>query len=78
MMRPSILLVMLAAAFSLSACTEKPQTIKAGKSDVQAYEGASNKEFTVAGWKAGDKASWEQQIRTRAQGQNEYSRAPAR
>ena len=78
MMRPSILLVMLAAAFSLSACTEKPQTSKTSKSDVQAYEGASNKEFTVPGWKAGDKASWEEQMRTRAQGQNEYSRAPAR
>jgi len=77
-MRPLVLLMWAAAAVSLSACTEKPQTAKTSKSDVQAYEGASNKEFTVAGWKAGDKASWEEQMRTRAQGQNEYSRAPAR
>ena len=78
MMRPLIMLAMLAAAFALTACTEKPQTAKTSKSDVQAYEGASNKEFTVAGWKAGDKASWEEQMRIRSQGQNEYSRAPAR
>ena len=77
-MRLTSLLMCVAAAVSLPACSEKPQTAKTSKSDVQAYEGASNKEFTVPGWKAGDKTSWEQQIRTRAQGQNEYSRAPAR
>ena len=77
-MRPVVLLMWVAAAVSLSACTEKPQTAKTSKSDVQAYEGAANKEFTVAGWKAGDKASWEEQMRIRSQGQNEYSRAPAR
>ena len=77
-MRPSTLLMWVTAVALLSACTEKPQTAKTSKSDVQAYEGASNKEFTVAGWKAGDKASWEEQMRIRSQGQNEYSRAPAR
>jgi hypothetical protein len=27
-----------------------------------------------AGWKVGDKTSWEQQLKTRVQGQNEYNK----
>ena len=31
--------------------------------------------FTAPGWKVGDKASWQEQLKTRAQnGQNEYTR----
>ena len=33
--------------------------------------------YSAAGWKAGDKTSWEQSLRARAQyGQNDYTRAP--
>ena len=28
----------------------------------------------VTGWKAGDRASWEEQLRSRAQGQNDYAK----
>jgi len=59
----------------LAACSEKPQTAHTRKSDSQAWSGAPGDPYSVPGWKAGDQASWEQQMRTRAQGQNEYSRA---
>jgi hypothetical protein len=60
---------------SLAACGEEPQTAKAAKrrSDVPAYQGAADG-FVAPGWKPGDKASWEQQMRTRAMAQNEYAR----
>jgi hypothetical protein len=63
------------AAMLLSACGEKPQTAQTRKSDSQAWAGAPGDPYAVPGWKAGDQASWEQQMRARAQGQNEYSRA---
>ena len=37
--------------------------------------GAAPAAFVNGGWKAGDKTSWEQALRTRAQeGQNDYAR----
>lgn len=63
------------AVVFLSACGEKPQTAQTRKSDSQAWAGAPGDPYAVPGWKAGDQASWEQQMRARAQGQNEYSRA---
>ena len=67
--------VLLSGLF-LVACSEKPQTATHRKADGHAYDGTTDG-FAAAGWKAGDAASWEQQIRNRAQGQNEYSRASA-
>ena len=60
----------------LVGCGEKPQTSGTRKSDVQAFQGTKDG-YSAPGWKAGDAASWEQQMKTRAQGQNEYSRASA-
>ncbi|MES2945822.1 MAG: hypothetical protein V4772_23385 [Pseudomonadota bacterium] len=58
----------------LSACGEKPQTLNGVKSDVSAYQGTDNG-FVAPGWKAGDKASWEQGLKARLQNtQNEYSK----
>ena len=62
-----------ALCVGLVACSEKPQTASAGKSDAKAFEGPASA-YTAAGWKPGDAAGWEQQMRTRAQGQDEYSR----
>jgi hypothetical protein len=59
----------------LAACGEKPQTAQTRKADSQPWAGAAGDPYSVSGWKAGDQASWEEQMRTRAQGQNEYSRA---
>jgi hypothetical protein len=66
---------MLALAALLAGCAEKPQTVTK-KVDAQPWEGARDP-FVASGWKAGDRASWEAQMRNRAQGQDEYTRAPA-
>jgi hypothetical protein len=66
--------VLLVLALAGAACTEKPQTL-GRKADTPASQGAANP-FVAEGWKPGDAASWERQIKNRAQhGQNEYSRA---
>ncbi len=57
----------------LAACGEKPQTSGARKTATPAYEGPATA-FTAPGWKPGDKAAWTDELRTRAQGQNEYVR----
>jgi hypothetical protein len=62
-----------AVCLALAACGEKPQTASARKADTKASDGPGGA-YTAPGWKPGDAASWEQQMRTRSQGQNEYSR----
>ncbi len=58
----------------LVACSEKPQDMTSGKKpDAPGWEGAGNA-YVVPGWKAGDKKAWEDQLKSRAQGQNEYVR----
>ena len=66
----------LAAALLLAACAEKPQTAATRKADGRPWEGPASS-YTAADWKPSDRASWEQQLRKRSQGQNEYARAPA-
>jgi hypothetical protein len=64
-------------AVFLAAC-EKPQNAPtARKADTKAWDAAQNP-FVVPGWKSGDQASWESQMRNRAAGQNEYSSAMPR
>jgi major membrane immunogen (membrane-anchored lipoprotein) len=72
MTRTSLLVLSVVA---LTACGEKAQTLGT-KNDATAFSGAANS-FVDAGWTAGDKTSWEQHLRARAQyGQNDNSRAP--
>jgi len=62
----------------LSACGEKPQ-VMGTRSDASPYSGPTGTaaSYSAAGWRAGDKTSWEQSLRARAQyGQNDYTRAP--
>jgi hypothetical protein len=68
-------LILVTAACALAACTEKPQTITSGnRPDVQAFQGPTTS-FSAGGWKAGDKTSWEQHLKTRVQnGQNDYTK----
>jgi major membrane immunogen (membrane-anchored lipoprotein) len=67
-------LIML-SVFALTACGEKAQMLGT-KNDATAFSGAENK-FVDAGWTPGDKNSWEQHLRARAQyGQNDNTRAP--
>ena len=65
---------MIALAALVSACGEKPQTLGTGKQDAAPSDG-TGKAFAAGGWKQGDKASWESQLKARTQqGQNDYNR----
>jgi len=74
MLRTTTLLVS-ALVLGLAACADAEQTAKAAykKSDTPAWQGAANP-YGVADWKPSDQAAWEQQLRRRAAGQDEYSR----
>lgn len=72
--RTATTLMAVLAVAALAACGEKPQTGAGIRSDAPPYAG-SGSNFTQPGWKAGDKVSWESQLKARQQyGQNEYSR----
>ena len=73
MMRASIVLL---TAMVLVACTEKPQAATARKADDKPWA-AGQPDYMAQGFKAGGQAAWEAQIKARAQGQNDYARAPA-
>ena len=64
----------LLAAMALGGCGEKAQVAATKKYDGKPWE-ASQSAYVVQGWKAGDQASWEQQLKARSQNQNEYARA---
>jgi hypothetical protein len=65
--------IVLCVAALVVACGEKPQTTSEAvkKSDTQSWQGAENS-YVTPGWKEGDRASWEEHLRTRTQAQNEY------
>lgn len=68
------LVLATAAVLALVACGEKPQTAAGVKSDVPAFQGASNA-YNAPGWKGGDKTAWEQHLKARMQNsQNDYSK----
>jgi hypothetical protein len=73
MKRLPLVCAALLVAVSLAACGER-NTQRAKKADRKAWEGTENAQ-AAPGWKAGDQASWENQLRTRAQAQNEYAKA---
>jgi hypothetical protein len=68
-------LVLLALGLALVGCAERVQTIAAGgekKSDTRSWD-ANHSVYLAPGWTPGDRASWEAQLRTRAQAQNDYA-----
>ncbi len=72
-MKLASLAIATGAVVLLAACGEKPQGIGGVKHDAPSFNGTGSAAYTAPGWKAGDKASWEQQLRSRAQnGQNDY------
>lgn len=76
MKRLSLVWAGLALAAGLAGCSGKPQpAADKAQAGVPAYAGTANPVYADPGWKAGDKASWEERLnnRTRA-GQNEYTR----
>lgn len=64
----------VALGLSLVACGDK--TGKGVKNDAAPHTGVGASQYMGEGWKAGDRGSWEQQLKARAQyGQNDYTRA---
>jgi hypothetical protein len=69
-------LLVAVAALALAACAEREQTANGIKSDSAPFNGTSHP-YVTSGWKPGDRASWEQQMKVRTvQGQNEYAKVP--
>ncbi|MEN9996158.1 MAG: hypothetical protein RL462_934 [Pseudomonadota bacterium] len=65
------------AAVALSACGDKAQELAGQpKLDAAPYTGTGVAAFTSGDWKAGDKNSWVQKLKVRAQyGMNDHSRS---
>ena len=69
-----ILSAALALALGLVACGERSTGGKTPrKADAKAWQGTDNA-FVAPGWKVGEAAAWQDQMRVRAQSQNEYNR----
>ena len=76
-MRKMLFLSAVASVMVLSACGEKPQDHAGGRGDKPAEAGTGVAAFTQSGWTAGDKASWANQLKARANyGMNDHQRAP--
>jgi hypothetical protein len=69
-----LLLISVSAAL-LAACGEPDQSLAAGtnRGDTPPWQGAKNA-YVAKDWKPGDKGSWENQLRSRSQYQNEYTK----
>ena len=73
MRRPVLWLA--SVAFIVSACGEKVQTMPVGaerKADAQVWQ-TENDRFLAPGWTPGDERSWDAQMKSRAQAQNDYA-----
>ena len=75
-MKRVAMLLAAVVALGVAGCGEKPQTASHPKAVAATYSGPATA-FTAAGWKPGDEASWKEQLRKRAQGQDEYARTAA-
>ena len=64
---------LVAVALVLAACGERVQTTTVGtERKPTPTAGTRTARYLAPGWKPGDKASWEAQMRVRAQNQNDY------
>lgn len=72
-MKPVLVGVAIGAALMLAGCGEKDQSLPATvkKTSAPPWKGAQDP-FVARGWTPGDKDSWEAEIRSRNQKQNEY------
>ena len=76
--RKFVPVALAAAVLLLAASGEKAQTMDASgkKVDAEPWTVSNNADpaFMAPGWKSGDKTAWEEQLRKRNQGQNDYGR----
>ena len=74
-MRTVIVFTLAAAVLAVAGCAEHEQTAGGSKSDQPAYMGTDQPAFMAQGWKSGDRTSWQQELKVRAdRGQNEYAK----
>ena len=66
----------ITAAVLLAACSEDPQVANRTRQDTALFQGTGKSApYMAAGWKAGDRNSWEQHLKVRTQqGQNDYAK----
>ena len=65
------------AVVALAGCADKEQTASGIKSDAAPFNGTNRQPpYMAAGWKPGDRGAWEQQLKVRTQGQNDYVKVP--
>jgi hypothetical protein len=74
-MKTTMTLIAALALLGLTACGDKPQGLGGIKSDAAPHSGVGASQYAVPGWKQGDKTAWEQQLRARSLGQNDYAKA---
>jgi hypothetical protein len=72
-MSRTIALGCAALAVLLAGCNSHSDQAVAKRAEQPPWDAAADP-FVVPGWKSGDKASWQQQMTSRAQNQNEYLR----
>ncbi|WP_332752082.1 hypothetical protein [Hydrogenophaga sp.] len=75
--RFTLTIAAVALTLGLAACGDQPQEMNGAgvKQDGAPYTGVGKSQYAQGGWSVGDKASWEQQLKARAQyGQNDYTR----
>ena len=78
--RAALAITLLALA-ALAGCGERAQTAGGPtvgkKGDAAPWQGLAEGGIAAPGWKAGDPKVWEEQMRSRMQNQNEYTRMTA-
>jgi len=67
-------LLTAAAVVLVAGCGEKVQTIESGKrkSDTPVWQ-TKDQRFLAPGWSPGNESSWNAQLTTRTQGQNDFA-----
>ena len=76
MNRLALILLCVVGVSVLGACGDREQTIgvsKAKQADGNSWDVSSKDPYVTPGWTPGDKASWEDHLRRRTQGQNDYA-----
>jgi len=66
------------AVVALAGCADKEQTASGIKTDTAPFNGTNRQPpYMAAGWKPGERAAWEQQLKVRTvNGQNDYVKVP--